>query len=360
MPPAIEASIKRKVIRQWLSGYSRSKIAIDNNIGEGTVSGIISEFKIALDAAEFDSARDLALAATKQGLNLADLAAHAKLYNLFRNSGAAEEDIESFIANVSINGTSHEKVIQYVNQLFNISNRESIPLDQVSGYIKEKLQEKQKIDEQIKEVDAILQTNNVSIEDINEHIRLKEELKKYRLSTKDIHRLLNLLLAAKEYRYNPGKIIAKLRSIKHLENKENKLKASCETLSKKEARYKDVIPFTEEIVAFGIGIQELIGLKIGIKEAAKAYNMSFCNSTLRLIDDIKSYNKINGLRRELDRLSLQKYALDQACLRQSQSLIALAKIKSYGITDERILELNNFLENNGLKDMNSNSYTSIK
>jgi hypothetical protein len=78
------------------------------------------------------------------------------------------------------------------------------------------------------------------------------------------------------------------------------------------------------------------------------------------IDDIKSYNKINGLRRELDRLSLQKYALDQACLRQSQSLIALAKIKSYGITDERILELNNFLENNGLKDMNSNSYTSIK
>jgi hypothetical protein len=64
--------------------------------------------------------------------------------------------------------------------------------------------------------------------------------------------------------------------------------------------------FTEEIVAFGIGIQELIGLEIGIKEAAKAYNMSFCNSTLRLIDDIKSYNKINGVKRELDRLSLQK------------------------------------------------------
>jgi hypothetical protein len=134
------------------------------------------------------------------------------------------------------------------------------------------------------------------------------------LSTKDIHRLLNLLLAAKEYRYNPGKIVSKLRNIKRLENKEVKLKSSCEALSKKEARYKDVIPFTEEIVAFGIGIQELIGLDVGIKEAAKVYNMSFYNSTLRLIDDIKSYNKINGLRRELDRLSLQKYALDQACM----------------------------------------------
>ena len=34
---AIEASIKTKVIQQWLAGDSRAKIAIDNNIGEGTV-----------------------------------------------------------------------------------------------------------------------------------------------------------------------------------------------------------------------------------------------------------------------------------------------------------------------------------
>ena len=64
------------------------------------------------------------------------------------------------------------------------------------------------VDEPIKEVDAILKTKNVSIEAINEHIRLKEELKKYRLSTKDIRRLLDLLEAPKEYRYSPGKIVA--------------------------------------------------------------------------------------------------------------------------------------------------------
>ena len=42
MLPAIEASIKRKVIQQWLSGDSRPKIAIDNNIGEGTVGSIVN------------------------------------------------------------------------------------------------------------------------------------------------------------------------------------------------------------------------------------------------------------------------------------------------------------------------------
>jgi len=53
---------------------------------------------------------------------------------------------------------------------------------------------------------------------------------------------------------------------------------------------------------------------------------------------------INGMQR----LSLQKFALDHACSRQSQVLVGLAKLKSYGITEDRLLQLNNILENNGL------------
>ena len=48
MPAAIEASVKRKVIQQWLSGDSKPKIAVDNNIGEGTVGSIVADFKMAL------------------------------------------------------------------------------------------------------------------------------------------------------------------------------------------------------------------------------------------------------------------------------------------------------------------------
>jgi hypothetical protein len=37
----------------------------------------------------------------------------------------------------------------------------------VPGYIKQKLEDKQKIDDQIKDADAILESKNVSIEAIN-------------------------------------------------------------------------------------------------------------------------------------------------------------------------------------------------
>jgi hypothetical protein len=74
-------------------------------------------------------------------------------------------------------------------------------------------------------------------------------------------------------------------------NKENKLKNNCEIFSKKEAKYKHIIPFTEEIVALGIGLNELLALKIGIDQAAKHYNSPFVSAALRLIDDIKHITK---------------------------------------------------------------------
>ena len=86
---------------------------------------------------------------------------------------------------------------------------------------------------------------------------------------------LDVLVAAKNYRYSPGKIVAKLRSIKRLENKENKLKTSCEAFSKQEGNYKEIIPYTEQILALHIGIPKLIALEVAIKEAAKMYNLSF-------------------------------------------------------------------------------------
>jgi vacuolar-type H+-ATPase subunit I/STV1 len=226
------------VVREWILGFSRDTIAEHNGIGAGTVSSIIANYKTGLEELDFDSIRQLAVEARQQGWSFADLASHARLYNYFVKSGAAENKIESFITKVSSGDVSPSEMIELVYQLNEISKTQAIPLDQVPEYINQKLEAKQKIDEEIKQAEATLQSKNVSIEAINEHIQLKKELHKYRLSTKDVHRLLDVLVAAKEYRYSPGKIVAKLRNITRLENRENKLKTSCEAFSKKEAGTK--------------------------------------------------------------------------------------------------------------------------
>jgi hypothetical protein len=357
MPPLVDEQIRRNVIRQWISGLPRDKIADENKIGTGTVSSIIANYKVGLDELDFNSIRQLSVEARQHGLNLSELASHFRLYNYFIKLGAAEEDIESFIANVSSTGDIPENIIQCFNQLFDISKSESIPLDHVPGYMKQKLEERQKIGEQIKEADAILRSKNVNIEATNEHIQLNEELHKHRLSTKDIHKLLNLLAAAKEYRYNPGKIVAKLRNIKRLENKENRLKNSCEILSKKEIKYKEIIPLANLIWDLRVGKNELISFKVAVCEAAQLFSFPRSTAAVYVLNNLRDYNEKGQLKKELSALYLQKYAVDEFCSRHSQAIIALANLRSHGIDEEQIMAVNNFMESNGYK---ASSYTTTK
>jgi hypothetical protein len=356
MPTAIDESVKRKVIQQWFNGLPRDKIAEENNIGTGSVSSIISNYKAGLENLDFDSIRQLALEIRKRQLSWPDLGLHFRLSN-FIKSGASEEKVDSFITNVSAADVPPDKIIELVNQLHEISEKESIPLDQIPGYIERKLEEKQKLDGQIKEADETLRSKNVNIQAINEHLALNEKLKEHGLSTQDIDKLLKILANASRYGFDGNRIASKLYDIQDLERKEKGLKNKCKEHSKQAAKYKDILPLTEEIAAWGIGITELLSLKVGIAQAAKHYNLPPLAATLRLIEDIKKYNKINGLKEELSALYLQKYTIEQAYSRKSQPLIALATLKSYGLTEERMLQLSNFLDDNSFI---ATSYTSRK
>jgi hypothetical protein len=346
MPSPIDEVIRRRVIQQWLRGEARDKIAADNNIGEGIVSGIVSEFRIGLDNSEFEAARELALQAKKQGLNLSGLASNYRLYNFVR-SAAAEDRIETFIANVNSSSLPPEKAVEYVNQLFAVSRSELIPIDQVSVYIKKKLEEKQKIDEQIKEAGATLQSKNVNIQDINEHLQLNEKLKEHGLSTQDIDKLLNLIENAKEYGFDSKKFVGKLRSIKRLEKKEEGLRNNRTILSKQLTKYKEILPLAELVHSMHISGRELISFKAALNEAAETYGLTPTSAALDVINLIIDHNKKGQLKRELSELTFQKYAINEFCSRKSQIMISLVRLQRYGITEDQIINVNKFLEKNG-------------
>ncbi|MFL6369676.1 MAG: hypothetical protein ACJ72F_02460, partial [Nitrososphaeraceae archaeon] len=62
---------------------------------------------------------------------------------------------------------------------------------------------------------------------------------------------------------------------------------------------------------------------------------------------IKKYNKIDGLKKELSALYLQKYTLNQVCFRQNQAVMSVTRLQTHGKTEDRMLYMNSILENNG-------------
>ena len=91
----------------------------DNNIGAGTISIIVDEYKNGLDNFDLDSFRELTLEAKKRGMSPSDLASFFRLYNFFRGSGAKESEIESF--KLSLNGRFPSIAFAYSSLLAQVS-----------------------------------------------------------------------------------------------------------------------------------------------------------------------------------------------------------------------------------------------
>jgi len=104
----------------------------------------------------------------------ADLASFIRLYNFFRGSGAKEIEIESFISNINSGYIPPDKAIELINQIHEITKSQSVPPDQLPDNIKQKLEAKQKIDEEIQKADALLQTKNVKVKGINDYVKLSQ------------------------------------------------------------------------------------------------------------------------------------------------------------------------------------------
>jgi hypothetical protein len=69
-----------------------------------------------------------------------------------------------------------EKILDLVNQLFEISESASVGPADVPNYVKRKIQEKQRIEEEIQKAPEILYYKNVDIQTIEEYKKLEDEL----------------------------------------------------------------------------------------------------------------------------------------------------------------------------------------
>src|SRR5215469_8367322 len=92
MPAAIDPVIKKQVVKQWLSGDSRDRIAADNGIGTGTVSNIIDEWKKRVQDSDYESIRELSVFCKKQGMTLNALASCIRLNNYIQSLGANADE----------------------------------------------------------------------------------------------------------------------------------------------------------------------------------------------------------------------------------------------------------------------------
>jgi hypothetical protein len=329
MPAAIDNFVKTNVIKHWLDGDTRDKIASNNQIGAGTVTGIINEWKKGVEALEYESVRELSISCKKQGINLGTLASSVRLNNYVQRLGANLEQIEAFIANLA-NSPEPKKLFDVANQIAQISMSESIPLDVLADHIKRQQYEKQRLEKEIEEAGALLKSKNIDIQTLNEHKKLKEELNVHCLSIQDPHILLSVLNTIRQIGYEPQKIVREFSRIKSLRQTERELNNSCKALESRLSRYREVLPMCEQIVRLRIRMGELLAFHTVVCEKAEMHNLSREGAAHRVIGDIRDYDKLGGLKKLLNDISMQIFMMNQISASQNYAVNALMKLQLYG------------------------------
>src|SRR5215213_10465573 len=156
MPIRISDDTRNQVIREWLADEPRDKIASDTELSAGTITNILRDCRHQLGYPTADALRQLAIDLKRLGISTIDCAIGFRTVNIIKRLGLVEayeeKSLESFVSDIynkcKYYGLTPDKLVTLAMQILDLL--ETIPLSEIPNYVEEKSKDKQKLEEEIK------------------------------------------------------------------------------------------------------------------------------------------------------------------------------------------------------------------
>jgi hypothetical protein len=381
LPTKLPENIKSAVIQQWLQGSARDSIAVDTGLSTGAVTNIINQWRRGLSYPLADDLRELAVTFKKIGITATQCALGFRLATIMIKLGVNEQEFEYFISQIYNDSKNldlqPDKIAYYLDGLLKFSK--DIPLSQIPDYIKQKTDEKSKLEKDIEELqekikqlkeerlaaeglyNASLENGSRTTSILAWYSNLKTELDRYKIPLEDVSLFVKSVSRLAQYGYDTDKIMAESSEldflkrqlqffrtiIPDLENKYVKLNEECTSLEQTVNYHRQRISVYDELEQMGFCLKELKLLWHTITEIAEANNISSDDAVQKFFKDIEEqYDDKLGFESKLDKLRSDavyfNHELDS--LRSTLSIQplvgpALQRLFENGIKEQDIIEL---------------------
>src|SRR5918996_1549945 len=338
MPIGISHDTRNQVIREWLAGESRDKIASDTELAAGSITNIVRDWRHELGYPTADALRQLAIDLKRLGISATDCAIGFRTVNTIKRLGLVQVDeekgLESFVSDIynkcKYHGLMPDKLVNLAMQILDLL--ESIPLSQIPNYVEEKSKDKQKLEEEIKkllerkssahlEYEEALLKKKVTVEMLQEFTHMQDTLIEYDLSIEDTPNLVNALNNAQQLGYDANAIAEKISTIESLEEKKKELKYNhmvaqdelrmlehaISLLYQEVDKHRQTLAVYHKLQNIGFGLRELTLLNNTIREIATSNNIDSSMAVKKFFQDIEEKN---GLTKTVDELRQEKQRID--------------------------------------------------
>ena len=180
----IPRPIRLQVIRAWLDGKSRDKIAQELGMSKGAVSGIIEDLR--KDDPQFDLLREVAVKLKKQNLDIQSFAPLVRLYEVLKEKGLLTDEqesldmvqnrMEALIVALEVfcfkERLSVEDFVSRVTNMYNTADNLGIPIQRFPSYVTEL---KDRIDTLTQEINRIEANTQAALRDYGVTLELVRE-----------------------------------------------------------------------------------------------------------------------------------------------------------------------------------------
>jgi hypothetical protein len=339
MPAAIDPVIKQRVIAQYLQGVSRDTIAADNGIGTGTVSNIIDEWKKSVQDSDYESIRELSVFCKKQGMTLDALASCIRLNNYIQSLGANANEftLESLIANLAnYPDRDPAKLIEAAEQI----SESGIPVEKLEDHVKALMAEKETLQREIDEKSAILDGIYEDVESrrnlLEEYAQMRADMRRYGITPEDSKRFSNALQVLQMDDCDCAKILGAFADVDDVRKLRLEVDNAWSTLKARLEEVKDTLPLAEQLLQYGVGINEVLAFMLAVDEKADMENIPRGAAAYKVIEEIRDYSQLGGLKKEQERLQQQIFLSNMIMTTREQALVALMRLQALGVTDMEI------------------------
>ncbi len=227
------------------------------------------------------------------GVTASQCALGSRVAMIMLNMGVKEDDFESYILDIynccKNLGLLPENIASHLKDLLEFSTTDAIPFSQIPNHIKQKVEQKQKLEKETKRLkaqieilnleksysesvrDQALQDERMTAIELKWYSDLKAELRKYGIPVDDTSKFAKALNGIRQYGYDVGKVISEFsdheshitryqmlkRSVKTTESEFNYLSQQCSFAQNTLNSYSPTISALKELETMGFGVKEL-------------------------------------------------------------------------------------------------------
>jgi predicted nucleic acid-binding Zn-ribbon protein len=374
LPAGLPNNIKTLVIQQWLQGRPRNDIAAENGVSSGAVTNIVNEWRHKLGFAVADELRELAVTMKKVGITAAQCALGFRIATVMLRIGVKEEALESFVLDVYIRckdiGILPENICSYLEDLLEFSK--TVPLSKIPHYLKEKNDEKIKLEDEIEKLKAQIETlqqqkqvtesvRNTILEDgkitsyrLKWYSDLRAELGKYGIPVDDISKLAKLVNSIKQYQYDVENVINEFLDLEIRRLSYKYLHENMPTLENRKTYLETMISMHNQVLSkynsletMGFGLNQLQYLWTTVNEIARENNIPPKEAVMKFLSDVeRQYNnklgfecKVESLRNEVNKLYQEEVMIRARLLSLPLVGPTLMKLTQSGVTEQDIINI---------------------